>query len=82
MHLFQARLEAFKVQLSRTGPKMLTPATKKRQTEFVSFVYQLLRARPGDVRRAQKIKDRVTAIPNLPEKSWLLEKAEALTGKA
>ncbi len=76
--LLHARLEAFKVQLSRVGPKVLSSVMKKRQTEFLNFVYQLLRARPGDLRRIQKIQDRMAAIPNLPEKAWLLEKAGAL----
>ena len=79
--LLHSRMEAFKVHLSRVGTKILSPVMKKRRTEFLNLVYQLLCARPGDARRSQKIETRILAIPNLPDKTWLLEKVESLAKK-
>jgi hypothetical protein len=73
--LLLPRLDAFKVYLGRLGKKALSATMKKRQGDFLNLVHQLLRARPGDIRRAQKILDRIHAVPNLPNKSWLLKKA-------
>lgn len=80
--LLPARLDAFKVYLNRLEKKALSPTMKKRQTSFLNLVYQLLRARPGDLRRSQKIRDRILAIPNLPNKTWLLRRANDLTRQA
>jgi hypothetical protein len=73
-----ARLDAFKVYLNRLEKKALSATIKKRQADFLNLVYQLMRARPGDLRRSQKIRDRVLAIPNLPNKTWLLKRTNDL----
>lgn len=76
--LLPARLDAFKVYLNRLEKKALSATIKKRQADFLNLVYQLMRARPGDLRRSQKIRDRVLAIPNLPNKTWLLKRTNDL----
>jgi len=77
--LFHFKLEAFKVYLSRTSPKLLSPKQKQIHVDFVNLLLQISLSLPGDVKRAERIIHRVKARKQAAEWRWLLEKAMELT---
>jgi hypothetical protein len=79
--LFSFKLEAFKVFLSRTSPKLLSEAQKQSHLEFVNLLLQLHLSLPGDQKRAEKVISRVQERKQAGEWRWLLEKAKALKQK-
>jgi len=76
--LLSYKLEAFKVFLSRTSPKLLSVPHKQNHLDFANLLYQLIHSIPGDQKRADRIIQRIQAKKRAAEWRWLLEKAEAL----
>lgn len=76
--LFLFKLEAFKVYLSRTSPKLLSPMQKQIHVDFVNLLLQISLSTPGDTKRADRIIERVKAKKQAAEWRWLLEKANEI----
>jgi hypothetical protein len=76
--LFSYRLDAFKMFLSRTSPKLLPDLPRKLNVEFVNLLSQLASSAPGDEKRAKQMIQRIQTKKQAVEWRWLLEKAEAL----
>jgi len=72
------KLEAFKVYLSRTSPKLLSEKQKQIHVDFVNLLLQIVMSTPGDVKRADRIISRIQEKKQAAEYRWLLEKAKAL----
>ena len=76
--LLSFRLEAFKVFLSRTSPKLLSEAHKQNHVDFANLLTQISVSIPGDHKRAERVIKRLQEKKQSAEWRWLLEKAKAL----
>lgn len=76
--LLMYKLEAFKVFLSRTSPKLLSAFQKQNHLDFANLLYQLIHSTPGDHKRAERIIKRIQEKNRAAEWRWLLEKAQEL----
>ncbi|MDX1912799.1 MAG: hypothetical protein SFV22_15010, partial [Saprospiraceae bacterium] len=79
--LFPYRLDAFKMFLSRTSPKLLPDLIRKLNVEFVNLLSQLASSAPGDEKRAERMIRRVHAKKRVFEWRWLFEKATSLASR-
>lgn len=73
--LLSYKIDAYKMFLSRTSPKLLPEAKRKTHSDFVNFLNQLLHSIPGDKKRAERIEERIREKKQSAEWRWLLEKA-------
>jgi hypothetical protein len=76
--LLPYKIDAFKVYLSRTSPKQISPFIKQQLNDFVNLLAQLAASIPGDNKRADILIRRIREKKQAAEWRWLLEKAEAL----
>ena len=79
--LFTYKMEAFKVFLSRTSPKILSPIKKQRLTDFLNLLVQIAASIPGDQKRAALVIKRVHQKNQANDWPWLLEKAKQIAQK-
>ena len=79
--LLSYKLEAFKVFLSRTSPKLLSDAQKQFHLDFANLLTQIFVSIPGDPKRSELLTKRIQERKQAAEWRWLLEKAKALKGK-
>ncbi len=76
--LFQYKLDAFKMFLSRTSPKMLSKNLQKMHLEFVNILAQIASSIPGDKERSERLVDRMEDKKQAIEWQWLMAKARAI----
>ena len=76
--LFSFKLEAFKVFLSRTSPKLLSETQKQIHVDFANLLTQISTSLPGDPKRSNLLISRIQEKKQAAEWRWLLEKAKAL----
>jgi hypothetical protein len=76
--LLQYKIDAFKVYLSRTSPKQISPSIKQQLSDFINLLTQLAGSIPGDNKRAEILTRRIREKKHAAEWRWLLEKAESL----
>lgn len=76
--LLAYKLDAFKMFLSRTSPKMLSEVQRKVNIEFANLLTQLTASIPGDKKRAGILIKRIEEKKHAAEWRWLLLKAEDL----
>lgn len=79
--LFQYKLDAFKMFLSRTSPKLLSKNLQKMHLEFVNILAQIASSIPGDKERSERLVDRMEDKKQAIEWQWLMAKARAIGGK-
>jgi len=79
--LFTYKMEAFKVFLSRTSPKLLSPSKKQRLSDFLNLLVQIAASIPGDKKRAELLIKRVHQKNQANDWPWLLEKAKQIAQK-
>lgn len=79
--LLPYKLDAFKMFLSRTSPKLLSKNHRQIHSDFANFLHQIVMSRPGDAKRSELIVSRLQQNKQAAEWRWLLEKAEALKKK-
>ncbi|MDX1911393.1 MAG: hypothetical protein SFV22_07900 [Saprospiraceae bacterium] len=79
--LLHYRIDAFKMFLYRTSPKIYAHNLRQQYHLFIYILQQILQCPPGNPKRIdriiQKIKQNKTAL----DWAWLLQKAEALKSK-
>jgi hypothetical protein len=76
--LLSYKLDAFKMFLSRTSPKLLSEKNRRVQTDFANFLTQLMNSAPGDQKRAEKLVARLREKKNVEDWRWLMAKAKSL----
>ena len=76
--LLPFKLEAFKVFLSRTSPKLLPEFLRQNHLDFANLLHQLIYSTPGDQKRSDLLIKRIQEKKQAAEWRWLLEKAKAL----
>jgi len=76
--LLTYKLEAFKVFLSRTSPKLLSETQKQMHVEFANLLTQISTSIKGDPKRSELLTKRIQEKKQAAEWRWLLEKAKAL----
>ncbi len=76
--LLHYKLEAFKVFLSRTSSKIYSEAQKQIYLDFSNLLTQICTSPPGDIKRAERVIQRIQAKKQAAEWRWLHEKASAL----
>ncbi len=79
--LFQYKLDAFSVYLSRTSPKILSEKFRQANVLFTNFLTQITSSIPGDIDRANLVYKRIHKNRQVIDWHWLLEKADALKSK-
>jgi len=79
--LFTYKLESFKVFLSRTSPKILSPAKKQQLVDFANLLAQIASSIPGDKKRSDLVVKRVEMKKQAENWPWLLEKAKQIAQK-
>lgn len=77
--LLPYKIDAFKMYLSRSSHKFLSPALRERNGDFVNLLYQLNTLPPGDRNRASRVLRRIEQNKGVSDRNWLLEKARQLT---
>jgi hypothetical protein len=75
------KLDAFKVFLSRTSPKILAEDVRQVNADFVNFLVQIVSSVPGDLKRADTVIRRLKEKKRVAEWRWLMDKAEQLKRK-
>jgi hypothetical protein len=76
--LFSYRLDAFRMFLSRTSPKILSKEQHLLNLEFSNMLTQLTASIPGDKHRSSVLVQRIKEKKQLAEWNWLHQKAQAL----
>ncbi|MFN0174457.1 MAG: hypothetical protein ACKVU0_07425 [Saprospiraceae bacterium] len=79
--LLSFKLDAFKVFLSRTSPKLLSDAQRQSHVDFANLLHQLTNSIPGDPKRSELLVSRIQEKKQSAEWRWLLEKAKELKEK-
>ncbi len=69
---------AFKIFLTRASQKFMPDDLKRPNADFVNIIHQILRSKPGQRRRSERLSARIHAKPLCAERDWLLEKAAQL----
>lgn len=72
--LLPYRMDALRIFLNRSGPRIHSPQRLKMIRDFLNFLAQIRRCPPGNVRRAETIAARIKSIPPVTEYYWLLDK--------
>ncbi len=76
--LLPYKLDAFKMFLSRTSPKLLSETQRQIHSDFANLLHQLVYSNPGDPKRSELLVKRIQEKKQSAEWRWLLEKAKAL----
>ncbi len=80
--LFSYKLDAFRMFLSRTSPKILSKEQHLMHLEFSNMLTQLAASIPGDKHRSAVLVQRIKEKKQMAEWNWLHQKAIALaTGR-
>ncbi|HLP94671.1 MAG TPA: hypothetical protein VK168_11580 [Saprospiraceae bacterium] len=79
--LLPYKLDAFKVFLSRTSPKILAEDVRQLNADFVNFLFQIVSSIPGDLKRADTVIRRINEKKRVAEWRWLMDKAVELKRK-
>lgn len=74
------KIDAFRMYLSRSSHKFLSPALRERNGDFANLLFQLSHVQPGNRERAQRVLQRIEQNKGVSERKWLLEKARQLLG--
>lgn len=69
---------AFKIFITRASQKFMPPSLRRPNGDFVNLLLQIIRSRPGDPNRGERLSRRILARPHTAERDWLLEKAARL----
>lgn len=72
--LLPYRMDALRIFLNRSGPRIHSPQRLKMVRDFLNFLAQIRRCPPGNARRAETIAARIKSIPPVTEYYWLLDK--------
>ncbi|MBL7826305.1 MAG: hypothetical protein JNJ57_06715 [Saprospiraceae bacterium] len=76
--LFSFKLDAFKMFLSRTSPKLLSENQHRMNLDFLNMLFQLFASIPGDKTRADTLSKRLNDKKLAAEWLWLSKKVKAL----
>ncbi len=79
--LLPYKLDAFKMFLSRTSPKLISETQRQFHSDFANLLHQLINSKPGDPKRSEVLIKRIQEKKQAGEWRWLLEKAKALKAK-
>lgn len=69
---------AFKIFLTRASQKFMPDELRRPNADFVNVVHQMLRSKPGQRGRSERLLSRIQAKPHTAERDWLIEKAAKL----
>ncbi|MFN0213301.1 MAG: hypothetical protein ACKVT2_03525, partial [Saprospiraceae bacterium] len=72
--LLSYKLDAFKMFLSRTSPKLLSNTQKQLNVDFANLLTQISTSIKGDQKRADRVISRIQGKKQSAEWRWLLEK--------
>ncbi|HNE29045.1 MAG TPA: hypothetical protein PLW66_07745, partial [Saprospiraceae bacterium] len=76
--LLSYKAGAFKIFIARASRKFMPAALRKANGDFVNLLLQIIRSRPRDKARGERLCRRILARPQAAERDWLLEKAARL----
>ncbi len=76
--LLSYKAGAFKIFIARASRKYMPAALRKANGDFVNLLLQIIRSRPRDKARGERLCRRILARPQAAERDWLLEKAGRL----
>ena len=66
------------VESPRTSQKLLSNSQRKIHIEFVNFLTQISNSTPGDLKRSERMIQRIQEKTQTADWRWLFEKAKAL----
>lgn len=69
---------AFKIFITRASQKFMPASLRRPNGDFVNFLLQIIRSRPGDLQRGERLSRRIQSRPHTAERDWLLDKAARL----
>jgi hypothetical protein len=69
---------AFKIFLTRASQKFLPTELRRPNADFVNIIHQILRSKPGQRGRSERLLQRVITKAHSAERDWLLEKVALL----
>lgn len=72
--LLPYKISAFKMYLSRTSKKTISPLTWEQNSNFVNLLFQLYSSEPGNKERKRKLHERILEKNSIADREWLLEK--------
>jgi hypothetical protein len=76
--LLPFKIDAFKMYLSRASQKVLSPAARDRNANFVNLLFQLHGTHKGDKTRVGRLLERINEKRTVTDREWLLDKAQSL----
>lgn len=76
--LLPFKIDAFKMYLSRASQKVLSPAARDRNANFVNLLFQLHGTHKGDKSRATRLLERINEKKTVTDREWLIEKVQSL----
>lgn len=71
--LLPFKIDAFKMYISRSAKNIISESNRVRQSGFINLVLQLTQCTWRDYEKAEKIRQRILAKPQVSERQWLLE---------
>lgn len=76
--IFEYRLGAFKMYISRASKRVLSEDSRERYANFVNFLNQIYTSKPGAKDRGETIVRRIQEKEWVAYRDWLIKKARAL----
>lgn len=76
--LLSYKIDAFKMFLSRTSPKLLSETQRQIHLDFVNLLSQIINSMVGDKKRATQLIQRIKDKKQAADWRWLMAKAEAI----
>ncbi|HNF48301.1 MAG TPA: hypothetical protein PLF48_02895 [Chitinophagales bacterium] len=76
MQFLENYLESFRIYILRN--KAMNSGNKKLHQDFIKLIRQLMRKEYAGKKQTEAFKQKINAVPNLPDKFWILEKVEEL----
>jgi hypothetical protein len=77
--LLPYKIDAFRKYLERTAPKSVSTQNSDLNINFLSMITQISQSPRKDGKRSAKLIERIQSKKMIAERSWLLEKARALS---
>jgi hypothetical protein len=69
---------AFKIFITRASQKFMPHQLRRPNADFINVIHQILRSKPGQAARSERLLRRIQAKPHIAERDWLMEKIALL----
>lgn len=69
---------AFKIFITRASQRFMPDELRRPNADFINVIHQILRSRPGQAARSERLLRRMQTKPRIAERDWLMEKISQL----